>query len=174
MIHPLQHEITLDLASGAKLKLRYFSDREQRWIFSYNYVSPERAREPPDVINKVCLVANYDGGLLEDHFVLSMHVVIPSRLGREFLAGLDISPGAKTYLEFNYVRSSNEYKLTEICKGARERVRLDKAEPAIIRPLEFPFPIPDRVPIKFGKLQIPFRTNADIINHFDLPEKTSR
>src|SRR6478672_2103977 len=106
MIHPLEHEITLDLASGAHLRLLYFSDREQRWIFSYDYVSPERAREPPDVINKVCLVANYADGLLKSNFVLSMHVVIPSRLGREFLAGLDISPGAKTYLEFNYVLSS--------------------------------------------------------------------
>lgn len=46
MIHPLEHEITLNLASGAHLRLRYFSDREQRWIFSC-YVSSERAREPP-------------------------------------------------------------------------------------------------------------------------------
>lgn len=173
MRHQLQHEITLDLASGARLGLCYFSDRELRWIFSYNYVSPERSREP-DGINKIRLVATYTDGLLESSFVLSMHVVIPGRLGREFFAGLDISPDAKAYLEFSYARSSNEYKLIEICKGAGERVRLDAATPAIIKPIAFPFPVPDRIPVECGRLQVPFRTSADSINHFDLPERTLR
>lgn len=174
MKHPLQHQITLDLASGARLWLLYFSDRELRWIFSYDYVSPPRSPRPPDVLNEIRLVADYAEGLLSSSFVLSMNVVIPSRLGRDFLAGLDISPGAKTHLEFSYGRSSNEYKLIEICKGARERVRLDAAEPAVIRPLAFPFPVPDRIPVEFGRLKVPFRTNADSINHFELPERTLR
>lgn len=197
----LQHEITLDLASGARLQLLYFSDRELRWIFSHDYVgtrplgeppgivngiplaadddyfSDNRARrpgEPPEVINKVRLVANYTDGLLEDPLVLSMHVVIPRRLGQKFFAGLDISPGAKTYLEFSYERSADAYRLIEICKGARERVRLDEAEPAFVRPIPFPFPVPDRVPVVHGKLRVPFRANTDGVAHFDLPERTRR
>lgn len=174
MIHPLQHEITLDLATGARLWLGYFSDRELRWIFSYDYVSPKRFNEPPDIFNKTRLVANYADGRLANNFALSMHVVIPSRLGRQFFMGLDISSGAKTYLEFCYSRSFDEYKLTEICKGAGDRLRLDAAEPAILRPVAFPFPVPDRLPVKCGRLQVPFRTNADGLNYFDLPERTLR
>lgn len=171
---PRQHEITLDLASGARLLLLYFSDQVLRWIFSYNYTSPKQPGTPPDILNQIRLVADYTSGLLESKFVLSMNVVIPSRLGQKFLAGLDISPGAKTYLEFSYERSANEYRLIEICKGARDRVRLDTAELAILRPVAFPFPIPDRVPLEFGKFRIPFRTNAGSFEHFELPESTRR
>jgi hypothetical protein len=193
----LQHEITLDLASGARLRLLYFSDRELRWIFSYDYVGPKRpgetpgvihglpltadyfsyeprrkrSSETPGIVNDVRLVANYADGLLEGRFVLSMHVVIPNRLGQRFFTGLDISPGAKTYLAFNYERSADEYLLTEICKGI-ERVHLNGVKPAIIRPVAFPFPVPDRIPVKLGKLQVPFRTHTDDIAHFDLPERT--
>ena len=39
----------------------------------------------------------------------------------------------------------SEYRLVEICKGARERLLLEDHPPALIRPIEFPFPIPDRL-----------------------------
>jgi hypothetical protein len=170
----IQHEIALDLASGARLRLLYFSSRELRWIFSHDYVRLPRTDGAPEVINATRLTANYIDGVLESQIVLSMHVEIPSRLGRMFFAGVDIWPGAKTYLEFSYVRSADAYKLTEICKGAREWVRLDDADPAIILPRAFPFPVPDRVPVKLGRLRVPFRTNADDVAHFDLPERTLR
>ena len=183
----LQHEINLKLASGAHLTLLYFSDRELRWIFSYNYVGEKDPGAAPEVVNEVRLVANYEAGLLTSQLVLSMHVVIPARLGQQFFAGVDISPGAKTYLEFTYERRVGEpgreggdgadrgddaFRLVEICKGARDRVRVSEALPAIVRPIEFPFPIPDRIPIDYGMLHVPFRTNQGNVAHFDLPTRT--
>lgn len=181
-VDPIQHEIDLTLASGARLTLLYFSDREQRWIFSYDYVGEKDPGAAPEVVNKVKLVANYEAGLLTSQLVLSMHVVIPARLGQQFFAGVDISPGAKTYLEFTYQapisdldnRAGDAFRLVEICKGARDRVRLTDVAPAIVRPIEFPFPIPDCLPIEHGMLHVPFRTNTGDVAHFDLPTRTLR
>lgn len=174
----VQHAITLDLASGARLKLLYFSDRELRWIFSYVYVRAQRegapsGGKPLEIINETRFIANYTNGQLKGPLELSMHVEIPGRHGRKFFAGMDISPGAKTYLEFRYERFTHEYKLTEICKGVREHIRLDDAELAIVRLVTFPFPVPDRLPIELGQLRVPFRANTDIVAHFELPERTS-
>lgn len=177
---PMQHEIMLKVASGASLKLLYFSDRELRWIFSYDYIGEKAPGAAPEVVNKVQLVANYEAGHLAEQLVLSMHVIIPARLGQQFFAGVDISPGAKTYLEFHYTKCKNaarkivDYRLVEICKGACERVALDVNEPAIVRPIEFPFPVPDRIAIEFGSIHVPFLTNQGSIAHFDLPLRTYR
>lgn len=173
MKDPLQHEIQLDLASGARLTILYFSDRELRWLFSYHYVGEKDPGTDPEVVNEVRLTADYAEGLLAPKLVLTMHVIIPSRLGREFFAGMDISPGAKTYLEFNYELIGKAYRLVEICKGARDRVRLDDA-PALVKPIESPFPIPDCLPVEYGTVSVPFRTNQGAIAHFDLPTRTLR
>lgn len=179
MKDPIEHEIDLRLASGAHLKLLCFSDREHRWIFSYNYVGEKKPGTDPEIVNKVRLTTNYESGLLVSQFVLSMHVVVPSRLGQQFFVGVDISPGAKTYLEFTYERertpeTGDSYRLVEICKNARERVRLDAVAPALVKPIEFPFPVPDRVPVEFGNLNVPFRTNTGGIAYFELPARTLR
>ena len=170
----VQHEIVLSLASGARLALLYFSDREMRWIFSYDYVGKKDPGATPEVVNDVRLTADYAAGILAEQIILSMHVIVPARLGQRFFAGVDISPGAKTYLEFTYERVGSEYKLVEICKGARDRVRVADVDPALMRPIEFPFPIPDRIPVEFATLHVPFRTNRGDIAHFDLPTRTLR
>jgi hypothetical protein len=179
---PIQHEINLTLASGARLTLLYFSDREMRWIFSYDYVGEKDPGTTPEVVNKVKLTANYEAGLLTSQIVLSMNVVIPARLGQQWFAGVDISPGAKTYLEFTYQAPisyldncvGDAFRLVEICKGARDRVRVTDIEPALVRPIEFPFPVPDRLPIEYGELRMPFRTNQGDIAHFNLPTRILR
>lgn len=177
-----QHEIQLALASGARLTILYFSDRELRWLFAYNYIGKKDPGTVPEVVNDVKLTAEYADGLLASALVLTMHVIIPSRLGREFFAEMDISPGAKTYFEFTYQapisdldnRVGDAYRLVEICKGARDRVRLDSTAPALVKPLEFPFPTPDRLPIEYGSVHVPFRTNDGLVAHFTLPTRTLR
>jgi len=172
---PFEHEIKLLLASGAKLKLLYFSDREQRWIFSYRYGLTTRNGEAPDVVNDVQLMANYECGVLASPIVLSMHVIFPERLGQRYWAGVDISPGAKTYLEFNYERRAEEFRLAEICKGANQRMQLgEDTRLGLIRQVQFPFPVLDRVCLEFGKYKVPFLTNSGANAEFELPERTLR
>jgi hypothetical protein len=171
-----EHKIELALASGAKLTLLYFSDREQRWIFAYDYVGEHLPGTPPTVVNDVRLTANYVDGLLTSQVVLSMHVVVPARLGQQYFMGVDISPGAKTYLEFIYERAAEHatkrFSLVEICKGARERLRLDRA--GLVRPIEFPFPAPIDLVLEHEKYSVPFLTNEGAIAFFELPETTLR
>jgi len=177
---PIEHQLELLLATGASLKLLYFSDREMRWIFSYDYVGEKLPGQAPDVLNKVRLTADYAEGVLTDSFVLSMHVVIPSRLGQQFFVGMDISPGAKTYLEFHYKLSqrdqailSPEYRLIAIQKGAREQILLGDHRASLVKQIEFPFPIPDRV--EAGNcVRVPFRLNNEEIAYFELPTRTRR
>jgi hypothetical protein len=171
---PLEHEIKVPLASGATLTLLYFSDREMRWIFSYDYFGERHLRPAPEIVNKTRLTADFTEGILAAQIVLSMHVIVPERLGTQYFAGVDISPGAKTYLEFTYEQHDKEYRLVEICKGARDRVRLADLDPALVRPIEFAFPVPDRVAVDFGTLRVPFRGNDGNIHYFELPTRTLR
>jgi hypothetical protein len=175
---PLEHAIKLDLASGAHLTILYFSDREMRWIFKHHYIGNKKPGARPDIANDVQLVANYTDGILAPTLVLSMHVVVPSRLGQQFFVGVDISPGANTYLEFTYGRTppvtGTAYRLAEISKGARERVCLDNLEPALVKPINFPFPIPNQLAVIFGRVSFPFLGNDGVIDHFDLPTSTLR
>jgi hypothetical protein len=178
MTEPLEHAIDLVLASRARLKILYFSDREMRWIFSYDYRGERRPGEMPDLVNDVQLTAEYAEGLLAPALVLSMHVVIPARLGQQFFAGVDISPGAKTYLEFHYQRDDNtivspEYRLIAIQKGARAQVLLGDRKASLVRQIEFPFPVPDRIEIH-DRLRVPFRLDDGTISHFELPVRTLR
>lgn len=166
-----EHAIELDLASGVHLQIRYFPDCEQRWIFSHHYVG-RHPGETPQILNSVRLVANYTDGLLRGPIVLSMHLVLPNRLGKQLFLGVDISPGAKTYLEFNYEGTAPMYRLTEIRKGARERVRFGEPEAALIKTIAFPFPVPDRLLLEAGRFQVPFRTNTDAVEYFNLPVRT--
>lgn len=180
MRDPIEHKIDLRVASGADLTILSFSDREMRWIFSYDYRGEKkRPGNAPDVVNKVKLVAEYIEGILAPSFVLSMHVIIPGRLGQSYFAGVDISPGAKTYLEFTYrlyreSPTATAYRLAEICKGSREHVVLDEKSPALVRPIEFPFPIPDHLPADGPHVHVPFRLDNGEIAHFDLPTRTLR
>jgi hypothetical protein len=172
---PFEHEIRVLVANGASLKILYFSDREQRLIFSYRYVGEKKPGQQPDIVNDVQLTANYECGILASPLVLSMHVIFPERLGQRYWAGVDISPGAKTYLEFTYERRPAEYRLVEISKGASQRVKLDEhTRLGLIRQVQFPFPVLDRVPLEMDRFRLPFLTNSGEIADFDPPERTLR
>jgi hypothetical protein len=75
MTEPPQHENRLDLASGARLTILYFFDREQRWLFAYNYIGKKDPDTVPEVVNDVKLTAEYTKGLLASTLVLTRHVM---------------------------------------------------------------------------------------------------
>jgi hypothetical protein len=68
----------------------------------------------------------------------------------------------------------DRYRLVEICKGARDRVRLAGLDPALVKPVEFPFPVPDQIPVSYGTLRVPFRVDTGSIDYFELPTRTLR
>lgn len=173
----IEHAFHLEVSSRAKLSILYFSDRETRWLFSYHYRGERDPGTDPEIVNDVRLTADYKDGQLIDQFVLSMHIVIPSRLGKRFFAGMDISPGAKTYFEFLYERQprgfqEDVYRLIEICKGANTRLRVDEAK-GFIQTINSPFPILDQIAIT-NMIYVPFRTNAGTTAYFELPWSTVR
>lgn len=180
-------EVRLDLASGAWLKILTFSgpsEGSSRWIFDHRY----RRRElvgtgDVDVVCDTKAMADYEDGILQSPVVLGMHVIIPRRLGTMFVAGADVSPGAKTYIEFQYerpVETAEIMVLAEIRLGATRRMRLDEAgAEAMARPVQFPFPVLDRLIPDCGKYKLPFLSygpadrigdlSVQTTEHFEVP-----
>ena len=63
---------------------------------------------------------DYRNGVLQPSLQISMNITIPKLLGKRFLFGLDLSPGAKTYFNFTYEMCDEDtFRLVEIQKGAR-------------------------------------------------------
>ncbi|HEY8924292.1 MAG TPA: hypothetical protein VIU64_07920 [Polyangia bacterium] len=54
-----------------------------------------------------------------------------------------------------------------------QRVRVDYVNDALVKPIETPFLIPDRVPVD-GRVRFPFLREDDVVAHFDLPLTTLR
>lgn len=159
----------------AKLTMKVFADGEGgiggRWIFYYLY----RRREDRDVlvVNETTLIVEYVA-CVASAVSLAMHVIFPSRLGQQYLYGIDVSPGAKTYLEFNYVLDGERFRLDEIVKGASTRLRLDDA--ALMQSVNFPWPVPDSILLDrdFGRYRVPYmRTNGELCA-FEFPRTLHR
>lgn len=96
------YRYALKLGSGATLKLIIQGD-DHCWRFGYDYIRHGENREVL-VRNDVKLNVNYHKGQITDRIELSMHVIFPGRFGKEFVYGVDVSPGAKTFYEFGYER----------------------------------------------------------------------
>lgn len=170
------------LANGSRVKMLLFNRRQYRWTFSYNYREYPKgeARGQPHVVNEICLVVDYLDGLVIS-CALSMHVIFPARLGKVFAYGADISPGAKTFLQFRYERQAlpdkeNKFffQLVELEIGCGRIIDLrPKAGPgskALMRPVEFPFPVCDRIVAEFGQFQVPFFDNDHHEQSFAFPQ----
>jgi hypothetical protein len=172
IIHDPQYEINLDLANGVKLKIHLFNRLEQRWIFSYFLVKRQTEERKPLVTNDVRLVIDYNCGVATA-CSLSMNIIIPKRLGRNFLYGMDVSPGAKTYLQFIYEKietaDPNYFQMVTIEKGATQKIDLKSLAPALVRPIQFPFPLLDKIILQGNIFRVPFLGHDDQDNYFEFP-----
>lgn len=119
-----------------------FDDGTSRLVFSHTYRQREGIRDVR-LLNDLRAVVDYDESGDVSGFCLTMHVVIPSRLGKEFVAGADVSAGAKTFFEFSYDKLGKMFVLREVTMGAATKVMLD--EGALMNVARFPFPVPDRL-----------------------------
>ena len=162
---PIEYGLELDLASGATSKLIVFDMSEAALFFAHEAWFGKELGKNPDMICKQKVTARYRDGVLCE-LGLTMYVIIPSRLGQRRIYGVDVSPGAKTFIEFDYEpRFSATWErgpllLRELrCKG--HRIRFDpmptEGLQALTRPIGFPFPVLDRLEIDVGgDYAIPF------------------
>ncbi len=173
----------VDLASGAHLKVQIPSLEEQVWIFQYRYHRRNEHRRI-DLVNDVQLEVPYLDGFVEARpaefrrrLTLSMNVVLPAKLGVRFFLGVDISPDAKTFLQFHYEpdpKNEEVLRLVEVEVGAQHQFRLDAMPDGLIRPIDFPFPVQDTILPEFGDYRVPFLDREGQIAYFVFPLRTRR
>lgn len=181
LMHDISYEVAWPLANGSQVKMLIFDRRQQRWIFEYYYREYPKGevRGQPDLVNEVCFVVDYFDGLVIS-CALTMHVIFLARLDKVYAYGVDISPGAKTYLQFHYQRQvppdrEDEFffQLVELEIGCGKvidlRPKAGSDAQALIRPVEFPFPVCDRIATEYGQFQVPFFDNERTEQHFVFP-----
>ena len=93
--------LDLDGPSGTDLTIRVSPGGEVAWQLEHRYYKRDDDRRVR-LVNEWNLLVRYDRGELKPTVTLSMHVIIPEKLGTRFLYGADISPGAKTFFELTY------------------------------------------------------------------------
>lgn len=179
---PLEHLLRFPLAGGGAVRVLAFNLRE--WALEWHYIYTKRDGDEPhgDVVlyNEMRVHARFTDGKIDDKLTVTMHVVLPQRLGREFFAGVDISPGAKTFLEFGYARKGSAFCLIEIVQGAGgpgKHWTIDTPEmprAGLRKQIDFPFPVLDRIELRYGSYEVPFLRDDGLIEHFDIPVATRR
>jgi len=170
-----EYEINLLLDTGAQLKMVLFSDTEHRWIFKHRGVYPEAQERSaqPLLVNDTTLVVDYDGGVAQD-CRLTMDIIRPDRRGKTYFLGVDISEGSRLFAEFQYEKQGDVYRMKTIDLGSHGRVELDALGEGLVKPVEVPFPLKDRVENEFGKYRIPFLKSDGEQAFFQFPRNYRR
>jgi len=155
---------------------------EQHLYFSYRYFrdKPDAQRGgEPELLNEQQLRVLYKDGKLAPTLKLTMHVIIPERLGKRYAYGADLSPGAKTFIEFEYERTDPDtFRLTQIQIGRKVLDLKELAKDQVpVKPLEFPFPVNDVITRpyqdgdrKYGPLQVPWMHNSGETRHWGIDD----
>jgi len=109
------------LASGLELEMLMHPWQEYRWFYRTTYwkMPVGEPHGTPEVVCKWQCMVDYRQGVLQPDLEISMHVLLPEKLGRVFAYGMDISPGAKAHLCFKYQLESDgdSFHLMEVEKN---------------------------------------------------------
>lgn len=175
-----QHSLHVvqDLSCGAALTMHLHPWQEHTWVFAHTFHQENPETFETTILCEWKCVVHYTDGLLQPDVEVSMHIIIPSRLGKEFAWGIDISPGAKTFLIFKYRwhEPSRTFRLASFQVGAREQPLPESfwapdGDKTLMKPIGFPFPLTDCIrqehyepdglhhedtPQGFGDFQVPF------------------
>ena len=174
------------LDSGVVQETLMHSWAEMRWICSYQYLRDKELGRQPKLINDWRLVVDFHEGQLQAQIKVSMHIIVPELLGQQRFLGVDISPGAKTYLEFLYERPDERVPVDyndPYWKGTRPEVYPDGipgpfylaeiskgARPAVdVRPLTFPNQAPALVKPVVVDFDFPFKGQINWKHGYSVP-----
>ena len=128
----------------------------------------------PCLINNISCYVNYLDGIAQK-CSLSMDIKRPDKRGKEFWYGIDVSPGSQICLEMEYERQDNLFVANTgnlRCNGSN--LDLLPKTPGLVKPIEFPFPVTDRIEKNLGKFHVPFLRNDGQIDNFEFPESYKR
>ena len=169
-----EYKIFLDLDNEARLEMLLFSHEEHRWLFRHHFVSPAGRRlGKPDMINDTTLSVNYDNGVAGEINV-AMDIVFPKRMGKTFLYGLDISKDSHLFVEFEYEKKGLLYQMKSIEAGNHGRLDFGDVKDGLVKQVNFPFPVRDRVEIESGTYRVPFLRSTGEEALFEFPEDYRR
>lgn len=151
---PLPYSAEFEFAHGVRLRLQMFDHHEHRWHWTHRY-APRVERAAPEIVCDTRVTVSYLDGALKLPLKVCMNVVIPARLGQRVLYGVDVSPGAKTYVEFHYADPDEDrtLRLTRIEVGALKFIDMPRAAhgAGLVRPpMDFPFPVLEQLPLTRG------------------------
>ncbi len=166
-----EYKAELRLDSSADLEMLIFNDKEHRWIFRHRYTHPENRErlEKPTLVNDTRLVVNYGCGIAKD-CNLFMDIVRPDRRGKEYIYGVDISKGSRLILEFVYEKQDDLFRMKTLIVGAGKRVDLDSFGEGLVKPVDFPFPLKDRLESESGVYKVPFLKGNGEQAFFEFPQ----
>ena len=159
--HSLRVDLPLDC--GANLRMLMHPWGEHRWLFQHQYIS-RRERLDVDVVCEWQCLVDYRQGVLQPWLDLSMNIIIPERLGKVYIYGADISPGAKTYLCFKYeMHTDGTFRLQTVQRGARDVMSFKDTWAAVDKAPA------DQLMLASGKLPEPFRVPMRITREHSEP-----
>lgn len=170
------YKISFTQENGADLQLRMYNAHEHRWFFKYRYIEKEN-RHDVKFVNDISLSVNYINGTCTS-CDLDMHMIFPERLDKVHIFGVDVSPNSKIFLQLIYKKIQNEnespmLKISSIQIG-NKFIDCDKDTNELIKPINIPFPILDRIIMDFGKYKVPFIKNDGKETYIEFPEIYSR
>lgn len=165
VIFDTSYRVPFDLGNGLKVDTLFFNRNETKLIYGSTFTDSVhgpgiRRIAKPSLVCEFSCIASYELGILKE-FKIFVHVTIPERLGKVYAWGVDISPGAKTFVEFNYKIVVDEecrinlLKLEFVQVGSQPKIYLDDLE-GIMQPVNFPYPIENDLKVEFGKVNVPF------------------
>jgi hypothetical protein len=183
----------------AKYELREYAIRDhyddnsdnQVWQFEHTrrYSGEPGERGDIDMVHKTRVCVRYCNGVLLPNdgepvnvaigacyeVTLDADFVFPKRLGKKYVYGMDVSPGAKMNLRFVYTPVEEEgvivaYRLKRVEKGVNI-VDLDElaGDASLMQPIDLPFPVPDRIENEHGHFHIPFLIDNETEDRITFP-----
>ncbi len=172
----MEYRICLDLECGAKMTMLLFNEKEHRWLFEHRYIKSIQRRDP-EVVNKYRLSVDYTNGKAGDLSLL-MDIVFPNRRGKTFLFGVDVSDNSRLTVDFSYspVPTSDGfiYKLKGFEIGCGKYVDLENLEAGLVRQIDFPFTVLDRIEPIGGVFKVPFLFSENEERYFVFPRTILR
>lgn len=166
---PKSYVLEQKLESGANLRILIFEPDEIKLMFKYKYEQIEKPRKKRTLINETMLEVGYLKGELVD-CLLSMNIIVPPLLGKQYALGVDISPGAKTYAEFKYEYACGALYATAVQVGAQPKIELKELDDfKMIRSIvRAPFPLFYNIPLTENyTFKIPFLHNSNEVRFFE-------